>query len=72
MAAKTTSFLYNFLLQIIARFLVSARFWVDKFMSHVFRSKGLLFDLQIQNVYHQQTNESVFMNVNYNITNNIC
>ena len=29
-------------------------------MSHVFRSRWPLFDLQIQNGYHQQTNKSVF------------
>ena len=36
-----------FLLQIIARFLFSAWFCFDKFMSHVSRSKWPLFDLQI-------------------------
>ena len=59
MTAKTTSFSI-FLLQIIARFVVSSWFCVDKFMSHVFRSKWPLFDIQTQNGYRQQTNKSVF------------
>ena len=43
--------LLHILAKLPAQFLVSAWFWVDKFMSHVFRSEWPIFDLRIQNGY---------------------
>ena len=62
---------YIFLLQIFARFLFSAWLRVDKLMSHIFDQNDLYLTSKFKMVTGNTQRKTVFMHVNYNITNNI-
>ena len=67
MAANTT-----FLLHIIARFLVSVWFRVDKYMAHdFFYQNDLCLTFKFKMVTANTHIKAVLMHVNYNIINNI-